>query len=52
MLVSLRSGRGRYFGMGASGNMRMEGANERVRHHAEDGGELHLFEDLANGFLR
>ncbi|RKQ90455.1 5-methylcytosine-specific restriction protein A [Solirubrobacter pauli] len=42
----------RYFGMGTTGNMRMEGANERVRDAAEDGSELHLFEDLDNGFLR
>jgi 5-methylcytosine-specific restriction protein A len=42
----------RYFGMGATGNMRMEGVNERVRDHAEDGCELHLFEDMDNGFLR
>ena len=47
-----REGVFRYFGMGTVGNMRMEGANERVRDHAEDGVELHLFEDLDNGFLR
>ena len=42
----------RYFGMGKSGNMRMEGANERVREHAENGDELHLFRDLTKGRLR
>jgi hypothetical protein len=38
--------------MGTTGPMRMEGANERVRDHAEDRSELHLVEDLDNGFLR
>jgi hypothetical protein len=30
----------------------MEGANERVRYHADRRDELHLFEDLDKGFLR
>lgn len=42
----------RYYGAGRTGHMLMEGPNERVRDHAEDGSELHLFRDLSKGRLR
>src|SRR6266480_2798158 len=42
----------RYFGQGRTGPMRMEGENERVRDHATEGSELHLFRDLTKGRLR
>jgi 5-methylcytosine-specific restriction protein A len=43
----------RYFGEGQTGDMTFDrAANRRVRDHAQDGSELHLFEDLDNGMLR
>ena len=43
----------KYYGEGQVGPMTFDRAgNRRVRDHAEDGSELHLFEDLGGGRLR
>jgi 5-methylcytosine-specific restriction protein A len=42
----------RYFGEGQVGDMEFVRGNRAIRDHAVDGRELHLFEDIKDGFLR